>query len=169
MKITIVAGFSAKRNMNINTCHSSVIFCKLANCKMAKIKQYILCLFLIVCCVSSNLFAQTTCKLIIKPAEHSATDIDALELATSFNSKTACLNYVQKLPELLITRGYISTSIDSIKEDSATVSIVLFTGKKYLWENLSVNEKDWNVLNQLGYSNKSFNNKPFDQQKVTAV
>ena len=136
---------------------------------MAKIKQYILCLFLIVCCVSSNLFAQTTCKLIIKPAENSATDINALQLNNSFNSKTACLNYVQKIPELLITRGYISASIDSIKEDSASVSIVLFTGKKYLWENLSVDEKDWNVLNQLGYSNKSFNNKPFDQQKVTAV
>ena len=136
---------------------------------MAKIKQYILCLFLIVCCVSSNLFAQTTCKLIIKPAENSATDINALQLNNSFNSKTACLNYVQKIPELLITQGYISASIDSIKEDSTSVSIVLFTGKKYLWENLSVDEKDWNVLNQLGYSNKSFNNKPFDQQKVTAV
>jgi outer membrane protein assembly factor BamA len=136
---------------------------------MAKIKQYILCLFLIVCCVSNDLCAQTACKLIIKPAEHSATNIDALELTTSFNSKAACLSYVQKLTELLITRGYISASIDSIKEDSASVSIVLFAGKKYLWENLSVDEKDWNVLNQLGYSSKSFNNKPFDQQKVTAV
>jgi outer membrane protein assembly factor BamA len=83
--------------------------------------------------------------------------------------KQPALTMFKKFLNCLLHRGYISASIDSIKEDSASVSIVLFTGKKYLWENLSVDEKDWNVLNQLGYSSKSFNNKPFDQQKVTAV
>ena len=117
----------------------------------------------------SRLFAQTTCRLIIQPVEKSVTDLNSLQLNTSFNSKTACLAYVQKLPELLAAKGYISASVDAIKEDSVSVSIVLFTGKKYLWENLSVNENDWAVLNQLGYSSKSFNNKPFDQQKVSTV
>lgn len=136
---------------------------------MAKIKQYILCLFLIVCGALNHASAQTNCKLIIEPAENSFTDINALQLSTTFSSKNTCLAYVQKLPALLITKGYISASIDSIKEDSASVSITLFTGKKYVWENLAVNDKDWAVLNQLGYNAKSFNNKPFDQQKVNIV
>lgn len=169
MKVAIMAGFSAKGNMNINTCHSYVIFCNLANCKMAKIKKYILCIFLIICCVCKNLHAQTNCKLIVHPAEKDSSGVAALQLTTDFASKNACLAYIKKLPDLLITKGYISASIDSIKEDSTSVSIVLFVGKKYVWENLSVSEKDWSVLNQLGYNSKSFNDKPFDQQKVTTV
>lgn len=135
---------------------------------MAKIKQYILCLFLILFCCPVQSIAQTTCRLVIQPADSSTTAINALQLTTIFNSKAGCLAYIQKLPELLATKGYISSSIDTIKEDSANVYITLFTGRRYTWEQLTVSEQDWPVLNQLGYSN-SFNNKPFDQQKVTAV
>ncbi|MEP6846710.1 MAG: BamA/TamA family outer membrane protein [Panacibacter sp.] len=73
------------------------------------------------------------------------------------------------MPELLTTKGFISASIDSIKEDSSHVYITLFTGRKYLWEKLIVADENWPILNQLGYSSNAFNNKPFDQQKVTTV
>ncbi|CAN5679199.1 hypothetical protein BH10BAC2_BH10BAC2_03060 [soil metagenome] len=135
---------------------------------MAKIKQYILCLFLLVCCCAVST-AQIACRLVIQTADSSTATITALQLTQSFNSKAACLAYVQKLPELLTTKGYISNSIDAVKEDSANVYVRLFTGRKYTWEQLTVAEQDWPVLNQLGYSSTFFNNKPFDQQKVTGV
>jgi outer membrane protein assembly factor BamA len=136
---------------------------------MAKIKQYILCLFLIVCCCTLQSTAQTKCSLVIQGSDSSVEIINALQLTTSFNSKAACLIYVQKLPELLTTKGYISNSIDAIKEDSTHVYITLFAGRKYIWDQLLVEEQNWPVLNQLGYSSNFFNKKPFDQQKVTAV
>jgi len=136
---------------------------------MAKIKQYGLCLCLILCCCSMYAGAQTTCRLVIIPADAGIATINALQLTTDFNSKTACLSYVQKLPELLTAKGYISASVDAVQEDSSNVYITLFAGKKYLWEQLNVSEQDWPVLNQLGYNNNSFSNKPFDQQKVSGV
>jgi len=68
-----------------------------------------------------------------------------------------------------MTKGYISASVDSVWEDSSSVSILLFIGKKYKWDSLHVDEKNWLLLNNLGYSKTSFNNKPFDQQKVNVV
>lgn len=134
---------------------------------MAKIKQYLLCLLIVCCCTVQS--AAQTCRLVIETADSSVAGIAALQLTTSFNSKAACLAYVQKLPALLTSRGYISHSIDSVKEDSTNVYIILFTGRKYNWEQLTVSPQDWQVLNQLGYSSNTFTNKPFDQQKVTAV
>src|SRR6478752_3995683 len=98
---------------------------------MAKIKQYILCLFLIVCCCTLQSTAQTKCSLVIQGSDSSVETINALQLTTSFNSKAACLAYIQKLPELLTTKGYISNSIDAVKEDSAHVYVTLFAGRKY--------------------------------------
>jgi outer membrane protein assembly factor BamA len=136
---------------------------------MAKIKQYILCFFLLICCCAMQSTAQTACRLVIQTADSSTATITALQLNTRFNSKAACLTYVQKLPDLLTTKGYISNSIDAVKEDSTNVYVTLFTGRKYIWEQLIVSQQDWSVLNQLGYSSNAFNNKPFDQQKVTVA
>ena len=76
---------------------------------------------------------------------------------------------MQQLPSLLMTKGYISASVDVVTEDSTSVQLVLFKGKKYTWNNLNINQADWPLLNQLGYNSSSFSNKPFDQQKVTLV
>ena len=113
--------------------------------------------------------AQKECRLIIVPMDDSAGTINNLHLSSSFASKAKCMAYVQLLPALLITKGYTSTSIDSVWEDSASVSLLLFTGKKYEWDSLHVSSADWPLLNQLGYYQSSFNSKPFDQQKVTAA
>lgn len=136
---------------------------------MAKIKQYSLCFFLVVCCCMNRCAAQTTCRLVIQPAGNTGSDLNTLQLTTTFNSKSLCLVYVQNLPGLLSAKGYISASVDAVKEDSNTVYITLFTGKKYTWESLSVTDEDWQVLDQLGYNKGAFSNKAFDQQKVTEV
>lgn len=118
-------------------------------------------------CISS--FAQRQCRLNIQPADNNAEAISELKIPETFASKNKCLAYVQQLPSLLLAKGFISASIDSVWEDSSSVSIQLFTGKKYIWDSLHVQENDWPVLNQLGFYKTSFNTKPFDQQKVNAV
>jgi len=135
---------------------------------MAKIREYTGLMLLMLCCLSLQTIAQKECTLNIQQID-STISINTLQLQTTFTSKTKCIEYVHRLPQLLMTKGYISASVDSVWEDSSSVSILLFTGKKYKWDSLHVDEKDWPLLNNLGYSRSSFNNKPFDQQKVNVV
>ena len=113
--------------------------------------------------------AQKECKLIIQPVDGSVETLAALQLPNTFATKTKCISYVQQLPALLTTKGYITASVDSVYEDSTSVYVYLFQGKKYTWNSLHIDDKDWPLLNQLGYYKSSFNAKPFDQQKVSAV
>jgi outer membrane protein assembly factor BamA len=167
MKIAVMTGFPAKWNMNINARHIVLNFCKLAELKMAKIREYTGLMMLMLCCLSHT-NAQKQCALNIQQIDSTAS-INTLQLQTTFTSKTKCIEYVHRLPQLLMTKGYISASVDSVWEDSSSVSILLFIGKKYKWDSLHVDEKNWLLLNNLGYSKTSFNNKPFDQQKVNVV
>ena len=168
MKIAVMTGFPAKWNMNINARHIVLNFCKLAELKMAKIHEYTGLMLLMLCCLSLHTNGQNECALNIQQID-STTSINTLQLQTTFTSKAKCIEYVHKLSQLLTTKGYISASVDSVWEDSSSVSILLFIGKKYKWDSLHVDEKNWLLLNNLGYSKTSFNNKPFDQQKVNVV
>ena len=113
--------------------------------------------------------AQKECKLIVKHIDSSENLINDLQFPLAFSTKDKCIDYVKQLPQLLMTKGYISASVDSVWEDSSSVQLLLFTGKKYRWDSLHVDEKDWPLLNQLGYNHSSFNSKPFDQQKVNVI
>ncbi|HRI22406.1 MAG TPA: hypothetical protein PLA68_15700, partial [Panacibacter sp.] len=126
---------------------------------MAKITEYRRCLLLLLCFLCLDATAQKTCRLIIQAVDGYQQTINELQLTSQFYNKATCIAYVQQLPVLLNAKGYISASIDSAWDDSASVNIRLFPGKKYEWENLQVSERDWPLLNQLGYYRNTFNNK----------
>jgi outer membrane protein assembly factor BamA len=169
MKVTVMARSSAKRNMNINTCHIALNFCKLAGLKMAKIREYKGFILLMLCCLCMRVGAQKEYTLRVQLVDSAETSLNELSLQTSFASKSNCISYVRELPKLLMIKGYISASIDSVGEDSSSAFALLFAGKKYKWDSLHVDEKDWVLLNNLGYNKSSFNDKPFDQQKVNNI
>jgi len=136
---------------------------------MTKINEYRGFVALMLCFLCIQLKAQKECRLIVKPVE-SEQNVDAdLQFPSGFPTKDKCLAYVKELPQLLRTEGYISASVDSVWEDSSSVQLLLFTGKKYVWDSLHIREKDWPLLNQLGYNHSSFNNKPFNEQKVNTI
>ncbi len=87
--------------------------------------------------------AQKECKLIVKHIDSSENLINDLQFPLAFSTKDKCIDYVKQLPQLLMTKGYISASVDSVWEDSSSVQLLLFTGKKYRWDSLHVDEKDW--------------------------
>lgn len=136
---------------------------------MTKVTVYSRFLFVLFCFLYISSFAQQQCSLNIQSAGNNSEAVNELKPPSTFPSKNKCIAYVQQLPSLLMTKGFISASIDSVWEDSSSVSIILFSGKKYVWDSLHVEENDWPVLNQLGFYKNSFNTKPFDQQKVNAV
>jgi outer membrane protein assembly factor BamA len=134
----------------------------------AKLLQYIL---LILVLLFFNVFlndvhAQKTCRLIIHPVSADSTGVAALDLQNNFNDKTSCIQYVNRLSSLLAMKGFASASVDSVWEDSASVSINLFTGNKYEWEKLSVTDSNYNLLNTLGYHPENFNSQNFSQVKL---
>src|SRR5689334_15702040 len=132
---------------------------------MAKIVEYRAFVVLMLCFLYIQIKAQKECRLIIKPAEVEQNAGSDLQFPSAFPTKDKCLAYVKELPQLLMTKGYISASVDSAWEDSSSVQLLLFIGKKYVWDGLHIHKNDWPLLNQLGYYPSSFNNKPFNQQK----
>ncbi|HWB24659.1 MAG TPA: hypothetical protein VG738_04225 [Chitinophagaceae bacterium] len=134
---------------------------------MAKLLRYTP-LILFLCFISGDICAQQSCTLKIVQAD-TADKATGVNIKTLFATKTACLQYVQQLPGLFASAGYISASVDSIFQDSSTVFLKLFLGKKYIWDDIRVNEPDWYVLNQLGFNKATFHNKPFDNTKVQQV
>jgi outer membrane protein assembly factor BamA len=137
---------------------------------MAKKFQYINCVIVLMFCVlcfSSS--AQKNVLLTIIPVDRSNAFINELKLQTSFPSIAVCLQYVHQMSAQLASQGYISASVDSMKQDSSSVKIHLFIGEKYTWSNLQMNEDLWQVLNELGYKKDWLDAKPFDPQKVKVV
>jgi outer membrane protein assembly factor BamA len=117
----------------------------------------------------NNASAQKTVLLTIIPVDKTNSMLNGLKLQTSFPSITTCLQYVHQMPAQLASQGYISASVDSMKQDSSSIKIHLFVGEKYTWSNLRMDENTWQVLNTLGYHKDWFDTKPFDPQKVNVV
>ncbi len=138
---------------------------------MTKISQYILCSVCLVLAtvLHTQIQAQKNCILIIASVDKNKNFIDDLKLKKDFTSKFNCVQYVQQIPALMASKGYISASVDSTSEDSFTVRINLFAGEKYVWNKLYADENIWNILSETGFHKESFNNKPFDESKVSVV
>src|SRR5689334_3192208 len=136
---------------------------------MTKISEYRGFVVLMLCFLCSQIKAQKECKLIVRFVEDEQNLSTDLQFPSAFPTKDKCLTYIKELPQLLATKGYVSASVDSVWEDPSSVQLRLFTGIKYIWDSLHIREKDWPILNQLGYNHSSFNNKPFNQQKVTRI
>ena len=60
-----------------------------------------------------------------------------VQIQLAFTNKLQCVEYVNKLPSLLIMQGYAAASVDTVYEDSTTVFIQLFVGKKYDWKKIN--------------------------------
>jgi outer membrane protein assembly factor BamA len=135
---------------------------------MTKLIQYrVYSLQVVLFCILLNqLQAQTNCILIIHPVDADAAIITSLNIKTSFNNKTSCIQYINRLPDLLAIKGYAAASVDAVWEDSTIVSIKLFTGNKYQWQKLIISDSNYALLNSLGYHAEDFNKKDFSQNKL---
>jgi len=87
-------------------------------------------------------------------------------LQTTFVSRTACTEYMNKLNGLLQSRGYVTASVDSLRYDSTAAHAVLFLGELYLWAQLDAKSVETPVLDAIGWREKMFANKPIDFKEV---
>ena len=96
----------------------------------------------------------------------SATIVAKTGLQTSFTSRFACEEYVNRLPGYLQSKGYVTASIDSLYYDAGFARISLFIGEMYLWAQLDAKNIEPSLLDAIGWREKMFTNKPMDFSQV---
>ncbi len=132
---------------------------------MAKLRLQISVLVFLLLSVYSS--AQNNYNLYIRGIEEdSASLISRLGLQTTFASRFACVDYINKLPGYLLSKGYVTASIDSLHYDSSFAGITLFIGQPYLWAQLDAKQIDPSLLDAVGWREKFFSGKPMDFAQV---
>jgi outer membrane protein assembly factor BamA len=88
-------------------------------------------------------------------------------LQTEFSSRNACIDYVTKLPSFLQSKGFVTSSLDSISFDSTFANVVIYLGQQYKWAHVNTTVTDPQLLVISGWNDRNFTNKPinFDQLK----
>jgi outer membrane protein assembly factor BamA len=111
--------------------------------------------------------AQFQYPLHIKGADKdSSFIITELGVKSSFANRYECITYVNQLPALLRTRGYVTASIDNLEYDSAFAHITLYIGDRYQWAELNAGNVDPGILSAIGWRARMFTDKPLDFAQV---
>ncbi|MEO7834375.1 MAG: hypothetical protein ABIR50_03580, partial [Ginsengibacter sp.] len=102
-------------------------------------------------------------------------NIEQLDLKTVFISKETAETFINKLPQDLFSKGFPAASVDSVFYDSREAKAKIYLGEKYKWAKISVDSIDENILNNVGWNKKQFENRPINfstlqlqQQKIIA-
>ena len=123
---------------------------------------------MMICCGRTVL--SQSFHLLIKPVDSARNFVrEELKLKKDFGSALLCMDYVKKLPSLLQSRGYLSASVDSIRSDSVHILVDLFVGEQYKWKRLTVDEKDKQLLNQVGRGINIFDTQVVDQSQINQL
>ena len=127
--------------------------------------QISLFVFLLLCIINGS--AQNKYNLYLRGVDKdSATIVAKTGLQTSFVSRIACEEYINRLPGYLQSKGYVTASIDSLNYDSGFARMLLFTGELYLWAQLDAKNVEPSILDAIGWREKMFINKPMDFSQV---
>lgn len=129
-------------------------------------------LFVVLLLLPAILSAQY--KLGIIPVDKDSLFIQKkLRLETNFRNSTLCMEYVNDLPKLLLSKGYPSASVDSVHYDSLSATLQLFVGEPLQWAKLNIDSADRKLMEQLNWTRKLSGSKPIDfgeiqnlQQKI---
>lgn len=85
-----------------------------------------------------------------------------LKLQSAFNSETAAMDYVNKLPGLLASKGYPVASVDSSWTDASAIHIMLYLGTRYNLVQLYTANIEKKALDETGFVEKNILNKPIN-------
>jgi outer membrane protein assembly factor BamA len=130
-----------------------------------------LAVFVITCCITLYVSAQPAGNSYTLHINHLDKDSGfALpELTTTFTGKLQCMAYVNKIPALLINKGYAAASVDNAVFGKDTATIDIYTGKPYKWQHLHTDSIEKKALEASGYISREFAGKPFDITKLQGL
>ncbi|MCF3111497.1 BamA/TamA family outer membrane protein [Niabella sp. CC-SYL272] len=132
--------------------------------------QHRLTLLLLFLWMGFQAASQNRYALIIEAVDRAPAFItDTLGIKTDFINQEDCRQYTRQLLPLLQAKGYITASVDTLRLDSASAYMRLFTGMRYTWEALSTTEESRKWLAQVGYDPHLFEDRPLDYDLLGSI
>src|SRR5215204_3679245 len=92
-----------------------------------------------------------------------------LGLQNEFKNKSACLEYIYKIPTLLRTKGYPNASIDSIAHDSSSAVVHLYVGETFLGAKIKTDSVDQQILDGIGWNKKRSGSYSMDFKQLESL
>lgn len=134
---------------------------------MKKNKNQLLISFLFILTCNSFLAKQVYCQLPSSTYQLFIHYIDKdnsfkpqeLQIQNTFASQLQCIQYINKLPSMLASRGYPSASVDSVWYSAASAGIHLFLGRQFQWIRIQPAGIEKKALDESGFMEKNFNKK----------
>jgi outer membrane protein assembly factor BamA len=123
-------------------------------------------LFLFIILITESVAGQKVYRLSAKPVDRDETYLkNEVGLQQEFSSRLACIDYVNKIPALLQSKGFVTASVDSVLFDTASAKLVIYLGRQYTWTRINTTAADEQVLAAAGWNEKLFTSKRinFDQ------
>src|SRR6266496_4844462 len=121
---------------------------------MTKLSYHILFVVLSLVFLTMNISApaQEKYQVNIKAVDRDSSFLkNELGLQRSFASQIDAEQYINQLPTLLHSKGFVTASIDSVQIDSTSAHLILFLGKAYQWALIDASHVDTAVLNGTGW------------------
>ena len=75
-------------------------------------------------------------------------------LQSEFKTRAQCIEYINRITELLKSKGYPNASVDSIVQDSSRALIYLYTGEAFLGGRIKTDSIDQKVLEGIGWNKR---------------
>lgn len=102
-----------------------------------------------------SLLSTAQYKLNIRPVDKDSLFIaDTVNLKTVFANRENCITYINKLPALLLSKGYPAASVDSVAYDTVSALCVLYIGEAVRHLMINTDSLEPSVVNQAGLSGK---------------
>lgn len=123
-----------------------------------------------ICLFTENVFCQKKYEVrYILSGKDTLYKIQQFDLKTIFETKSAAQNYINKLPETILNKGFLAASVDSVFYDSAFARVKIYLGGKYKWIQLSTDSVDQDVLDRIGWNEKQFDHTIIDFSRLRSV
>ena len=119
-------------------------------------------------CIAFSTVAQYQLRIIYLDKDTSFRP-QSLKLQASFAGQLQCIDYINKLPELLHLKGYAAASVDSVRYDTSFAQLQLYLGVQQNRVQLTTAGIEKKALDESGFNSKSFNNAPFDFARLNYV
>jgi outer membrane protein assembly factor BamA len=124
--------------------------------------------------VTSGSYAQATknlpYQLIIQYVDKdNSFNAAPLKLQIAFTNRLSCNNYIQGLVTLLSSKGYPTSSVDSVFEKENSTIIHLFLGKQYQWVKLIPDGIEKAAMDESGFREKDFKGKLLNIQQLLGL
>ena len=139
---------------------------------MTKVEVYTNWNRLVLCLVVLILSLQSSgqYKLQIEGVDKDSSFIHAtLGFQYNFKNRSTCLEYVQKIPNLLRAKGYPNASVDSVAQDSSVATVHLYVGELFKGARIKTDSVDQQILDGIGWNKKRLGTHSMDFKQLASL